>query len=234
MRIVAISDTHSQHKAVTDDLPGGDLLIHAGDWTSGGYKFEIKDFLKWIHNRTFDFDYVTYIAGNHDRLVEDSPSKFRELLNEKFPNKHSIKYLQDEEIEVDFMNDEKVKIYGSPWQPEFHDWAFNLKRGGDEIWEKWQAIPEDTDILVTHGPPFSRLDLSLYGHRNVGCELLNMRVQTIKPKIHIFGHVHSSYGYSFDGNTHYINACVLNEQYKYKNKPIVFDWNPITNEIKFV
>jgi Icc-related predicted phosphoesterase len=95
-------------------------------------------------------------------------------------------------------------------------------------------IPLNTDILITHGPPFGKLDYVPYNNVNVGCEDLLARVQEIKPKIHVFGHIHEGYGYVFDGTTHYINAAVLNGRYEFRNKPLTIDWDPETNEIEFV
>jgi Icc-related predicted phosphoesterase len=96
-------------------------------------------------------------------------------------------------------------------------------------------IPEGIDILITHGPAWGILD-DVEGNRNVhlGCELLADKIKQIKPKIHICGHIHSGHGYYYDGHTHYFNASVLNEQYLYSNKPWNIDWNPITNEIKWL
>ena len=95
-------------------------------------------------------------------------------------------------------------------------------------------IPVDTDILITHGPPFGKLDYARYQNVNVGCEELMKRVEEIKPKINVFGHIHEGYGYVFDGNTHYINASVLNERYEYRNKPVNVIWDSETNEMEFV
>jgi len=87
---------------------------------------------------------------------------------------------------------EGVKFYGSPWQPRFFDWAFNLDRG-EEIKKKWDLIPMDTDVLITHGPPYGILDLTHEGEK-VGCEELMKAVLRVQPKIHIFGHIHEAYG----------------------------------------
>jgi hypothetical protein len=127
-----------------------------------------------------------------------------------------------------------VKIYGSPWQPEFYNWAFNLPRNGKELQETWSNIPNDTEILITHGPPWGHCDVTPYGNLNVGCELLRVRVDELKPKIHVFGHIHSGYGYKFHEGTHFINAAVLGERYSYDNKPLTIDWDPITNKVEFI
>ncbi len=128
-----------------------------------------------------------------------------------------------------------VRIYGSPWQPEFFNWAYNLPRNGEELKAKWDAIPDNTDILVTHGPAWGFLD-DVEGRRgdHLGCELLAERIKAIKPKIHVCGHIHSGYGHYYDGHTHYFNASVLNERYNYAHEPWHFEWDNITNEITWL
>ena len=229
MRITFISDTHTKHTQITQDLPGGDLLIHAGDLMNSGYYWEeVYPFLDW-YNNLGNYDHKVFIAGNHDRLFEDEAEKINGLLT----GYKNIDYLRDEWIIVG--DDERmVKIYGSPWQPEFYNWAFNLPRNGEDLREKWFNIPNSTDILITHGPPWGHCDVTPYGNLNVGCELLRVRVDELKPKIHVFGHVHSGYGYKFHEGTHFINASVLSERYQYSNKPITVDWNPETNELEFI
>ena len=232
MRITFISDTHSKHKIVESLLPGGDLLIHAGDFMTSGYSYqEAWDFVKWTDSIK-NYDNVVFIAGNHDRLFEDSPEKASEIVNSfKFTT-----YLQDDWVKIGNDIDDLIKIYGSPWQPEFYNWAFNLPRNGEDLREKWFWIPDDTDILITHSPPQTKLDTSgsPWNQPMLGCELLMERVNQLKPKIHVFGHIHGGYGYVFDGNTHYFNASILNERYEFTNKPITIDWNPKTNEVVFL
>ena len=105
---------------------------------------------------------------------------------------------------------------------------------GEDLREKWNWIPDTTDILITHGPPWEHLDATPYGNKRVGCELLRVRVDELKPKIHVFGHIHSGYGYKFHEGTHFINAAVLNEKYMYTNKPINVEWDKETNKIEFL
>ncbi len=232
MRITVISDTHQKHKKTTEFLPGGDLLIHAGDiMTSGYHKREVEDFLAWFSKRT-NYTKKIFIAGNHDRLFESAPDLIQPYLD-GFPE---AIYLEDSSFEYYEKLERPIKIYGSPWQPEFYNWAFNLPRNGEELAAKWGAIPSDTDILVTHGPAQTYLDTSgpPWNEPLLGCELLIERIKEIKPKIHVCGHIHGGYGYKFDGHTHFFNASVLNEQYMFANKPLTFDWNPETNEIDFI
>ena len=223
-RITFISDTHTRQGQIPySDLPGGDLLIHSGDIMNSGYnKNDIFDFLYW-YDSIPGYDKKIFIAGNHDRMFENHPEDVKEWLS-KFPN---IIYLQDEVITVD-----GIKIYGSPWQPEFYSWAFNLPRNGFGLAGKWEAIPDDTDILITHGPAWGSVD-TVVGrpYDNLGCELLAERIQRFRPKIHVCGHIHSGHGIETIDNIHYINASVLDEQYEYTQKPWNVEWDPETNEI---
>ena len=151
-------------------------------------------------------------------------------------NNYDVDYLEDEQLNLWDEEDQRLVIYGTPWQPEFCNWAFNLPRAGKELEEKWNAIPKDTDILITHGPPQGHLDISGPPHNegNLGCELLRVKVDEIKPPIHVFGHIHGSYGYKFHNGTHFINASVLNEQYDQVNEPMTIDWDKETNKITFI
>ena len=226
MKITFISDTHNKHRFVTNDLPGGDLLIHAGDISSMGYEHEIREFCKWFNNID-NYTHKVFIAGNHDWGFQNNTEKVKEIL-EFYEN---ITYLQDNEVLV---GEDMVNVYGSPWQPEFYNWAFNLPRQGVELKEKWDNIPNNTDILITHGPAYGYVDKVIGRTENLGCELLTERIKDFKPKIHVCGHIHTGYGYTFDGDTHYINASVLNESYVYHNKPLTIEWNSKTNEIEFL
>jgi len=233
-KVTLISDTHTKHDKIIKDLPGGDILVHAGDFMSSGYNpMEAVMFFKWF-NEIDNYDTKVLIAGNHDRWMQDENEEARRLVSNFYP---TIEYLQDEELALYFdgyngdMPEENVRIYGSPWQPEFCNWAFNLPRNGEEMKARWDAIPDNTDILVTHGPPFGHLDIPGGNTIRVGCEMLRHRVDTIRPKIHVFGHIHGSWGHYFNGHTHFFNASVLDERYSYAHAPFTFEWDNITNEI---
>jgi predicted phosphodiesterase len=235
MRITLISDTHTKHDELSydpKDLPGGDLLIHAGDiMNSGRNPVDINQFCKWFDGLE-QYDTKAFIAGNHDRIFETDP----EMASEIYTSYKNIDYLQDDRLDLWDNDDQQTVIYGAPWQPEFYNWAFNLPRRGDELMAKWSAIPKDTDILITHGPPQDHLDVSgpPYNEPHLGCELLRVKVDEQPPKIHVFGHIHGGYGYKFHNGTHFFNASILNERYEYVNKPVTFDWDPETNEITFL
>jgi Icc-related predicted phosphoesterase len=219
MKIILISDTHSKHHELTDDLMflyhehGDDvLLLHAGDVSNRGLINEINDFTTWFGN--LPFKYKVFIAGNHDFGFED----VRHSNEPGILIPEGVIYLQDEMVEVN-----GVKIYGSPWQPRFYDWAFNVDRG-DAIAEKWMLIPSDADIVITHGPVHGIVDSTPQGLR-VGCEELYKKIIEIKPKIHLSGHIHHSRGYREFNDTLFVNACCLNERYTYQNKPLMIEYD---------
>jgi predicted phosphodiesterase len=151
MRIVCLSDTHDMHSQI--EVPDGDLLLHAGDATMRGTLEQIEAFDWWLAARPHRHKVV--IAGNHDWGFQRTPAKARSLI------RHA-RYLEDDEVTIG-----GLRIWGSPWQPWFHDWAFNLQRG-TEIAAKWALIPDGIDVLITHGPPFGILDRT-DNHEDVGC-----------------------------------------------------------------
>lgn len=237
LKITLISDTHARHNKLNADLPGGDLLIHAGDFMTSGYSIhEARDFFAW-YDSINNYEYKIFIAGNHDRVMQDYPEEMRgDLTGYK-----TIDYLEDDTCGMYYdgpngdIPDSVVRIYGSPWQPEFYNWAFNLPRKGPGLASKWAAIPDNTDILVTHGPAYGYVD-DVQGRRgqHLGCELLTERIKEFKPKIHVCGHIHTGHGHYFDGHTHFFNAAVLNEQYIYTQAPFHFEWDNVTNEITWL
>lgn len=238
MRITVLSDTHTRHGLIPmEDLPGGDILIHAGDIMNSGYnRNDILDFCTWFSNIK-GYNDKFFIAGNHDRLFELEPEVVKGYLKD-YP---MIDYLQDEQVTMYFdgpngdHTEDNIRIYGSPWQPAFYGWAFNLPRNGIELAGKWEAIPSNTDILVTHGPAFGTLD-TVTGRPwdGLGCELLAQRIEVIKPKIHICGHIHSGRGIEHKNGTLFINASVLDESYEYTQKPITIDFDFTTGEYEII
>jgi Icc-related predicted phosphoesterase len=207
VKFVAISDTHSRHHNIK--LPKGDVLIHAGDISYRGKKEEMLDFLEWF--RAQKFQHKIFIAGNHDFYLERiKPAELLQMIPE------GITYLNDSGIKIGDIN-----IWGSPVTPWFHNWAFNRRRG-DAIRKHWELIPTDTNLLITHGPVFGFLD-TVINEQHVGCQDLLRRVLVIKPKVHLCGHIHESYGAIKRSGIRFINACTLNEGYEPVNRPIVFE-----------
>lgn len=205
-RIVLLSDTHNCNEQIS--VPDGDILIHAGDATNRGQVDEIVAFNEWFSG--FPHKHKIFVAGNHDWLFETRPKYARSLLAK------NVVYLQDSAVEI-----LDLKIYGSPWQPRFFDWAFNLNRGG-EMAEKWKLIPNEVDILITHGPPFGILDETPRGDF-AGCEELRKRVEEIRPQLHVFGHIHFGYGTEEKFGVRFVNASNCDEDYLPTNLPIVVD-----------
>ena len=153
--------------------------------------------------------YKIFIAGKHDFWFESRPHEIQELIPD------NLIYLENSGVTI-----EGINIWGSPIQPWFEDWAFNRNRGAD-IKKYWDLIPSNTNILITHGPPYGYLDKNHYG-KHVGCEELALAVERIKPQFHIFGHIHEGYGSVTPNETQFINASLLNERYFYTNDPYVF------------
>ncbi len=243
MRIVCISDTHSLHDLMTHPIPKGDVLIHSGDISNKGGEKDVTNFIHWF-GTIEGFDMKIFIAGNHDfcfeRINEPHHKGDYDWLNKLMSRENlfdkNVVYLEDNETTIESVEFSRpIKIYGSPWQPNFYDWAFNLPRMGDEIKSKWDMIPEDTDVLITHGPPHEIRDFVSnwrQGDMNVGCEILRHQLENrIKPSLHVFGHIHGAYGAALIKDTLYVNASTCTESYQPSNKPIIVDLNEYDGQI---
>jgi len=218
VKICMISDTHSLHNQL--EIPKCDLLIHAGDFSGWG-KYEDVFFInKWfgeLKEKGIAKE-IILIGGNHDGWLEQYPGLAKEEL------KNCI-YLNEEPYEY-----ESFKIFGSPFSPEFNNWHFMAKRG-EEIKRHWAKIPENTQILVVHGPPYGILDVNteeIYsqplGPVHLGCEDLRKRIDQLKDlKLIVTGHIHSSAGIDSINSVKFVNASVLNESYEVVFKPIVIE-----------
>lgn len=201
---MAISDTHGQHRRLK--LPKADFLVHCGDVGMSGNKTEVMDFIDWFS--ALKFKYKIFVAGNHDFYLERlGTAAVQALLPE------NVWYLNDMGVDI-----EGLRIWGSPYTPFYQRWAFTRFRG-PQIAAHWAKIPPGTDLLITHGPAYKTLDL----HRNelhIGCKDLAQRMEIIKPKMHLFGHVHESYGSRAQSGTRYINCSMLDEDYRMVNPPV--------------
>ena len=206
MRFVIISDTHGLHQEL--ELPEGDILIHAGDFCGHYGEIDAWDFLEWFSDQ--DFQHKIFISGNHDFIAADSPEEFES----KIPP--GIIYLNDSGVEINGLN-----FWGSPVQPGLVGWAFG-KRRGEEIKKHWDIIPPDVDVLITHTPPCGILDEST-SFQSLGCEQLSERMFFLSPFVHIFGHVHASYGLEKHNGIVYINGSNVETDGGLVNEPIVFD-----------
>lgn len=208
MKICIISDTHNKHKYLK--LPDADMIIHAGDFTSVGKEHEIRNFMKWF-GKLDQYKYKLIIAGNHDWLFDRDRFWAKTLVPK------NVIYLEDSGVEI-----EGINFYGSPVQLPFYNWAFN--RPEETLVKHWEAIPDNTDVLITHSPPYSIMDVSIYDGKHCGSPSLYKEImERIKPKINCFGHIHNDYGIKVIENTTFINASNLDEDYNCVNEPILIE-----------
>lgn len=230
MRIVCISDTHGQHKKMRHPLPEGDILIHAGDATNVGSQDNVREFVHWFQNLE-GFDTKIFIAGNHDWAFERKPAWLGHLINDENLSQSDVVYLEDSGFEIEDPEFSRpIKFWGSPWQPPFMNWAFNVPR--DKLYKYWELIPRDTDVLITHGPPQEIRDFAQYTKTFEGCSSLRYYVEEkIKPALHVFGHLHESYGAMVNKETLHVNASTATLRYEMINKPIVVDLTEVDGKL---
>lgn len=214
--ISAFSDTHNKHKKIV--LPECDLAIFSGDFSTLGYRKELRLFLSWLSKQT-QCKKIVFIAGNHDLCFDKSKDTITgadlwlpDMLTEfnvntsGIDNDSRIIYLENSSINLYGLN-----IWGSPITPDFNParWAFNKSRGRN-ISMVWDSIPDDTDIVITHGPPFKILDFVDFNREYAGCIDLAKRIKEVKPKLHVFGHIHENFAIEEHDGIMYCNAAVLN------------------------
>jgi Icc-related predicted phosphoesterase len=191
LTIAAISDTHGGHEEAI--VPEADVLVHAGDFLSVGSLDDAVRFGTWLERQPHRYKVV--IAGNHDAAFERQPEAARAALGD-------ATYLQDEAVEID-----GFFFYGTPWTPKFLNWSFMLPRG-PLLAAKWAQIPDETDVLITHGPARGILD-RIYNGRQEGCDDLAARIRKVRPQLHLFGHIHESAGETTLGETRHANVTYL-------------------------
>ena len=211
MKLVCISDTHGDHEGI--ELPEGDVLIHAGDLSAHGRLAETHAFMKWLGLQSFE--HILCIAGNHDEFMEQQP-----LMALQFAQDHGVRLLNDSGCTIDGVN-----FWGSPITPRYLDWAF-MRDPGKPIEAHWQLIPMNTDVLVTHGPPYGIMDQVRRPDGNLvrtGCPSLLSAVRKVSPAVHLFGHIHEGYGCATHDGTTYFNVSTMNEYYRRTNAPVVID-----------
>lgn len=237
LKIVALSDTHNRHKQIKSfqdfnshlneekEPLGGDIIIHAGDATARGEPGELERFIKWYSE--LDFSYKVFVPGNHDFGCENNSNVYKKICED-----HGVIYLNHDLVTI-----EGINIFGSPWTPYFYNWAFNGGRTLSDaahykkpfLGDLWAQIPENTNILVTHGPPYGVLDELVYVDGTpkgqfVGCEELMKVIKKIKPDIHIFGHIHCGYGVKHIDGTSFYNAAICDEMYSATNAPHIITY----------
>lgn len=209
MRLVCLSDTHSLHEQI-ESIPDGDVLIHAGDCTGNGSiprGFEAVEWLGSLPHR-----HKILIAGNHDFCFEDYSAWMREQCE-----KCGVIYLEDESVVID-----GFRFHGSPWTPFFRNMAFNAKPA--KMAEVMAKVPDDTDVLITHGPPRGIRDYVPSDDLSVGCLSIQARLGFLNNlKAHVFGHIHEGYGCTEKNGVIYANASTCTEKYRPTNPPIIID-----------
>ncbi len=222
MKIVVVSDTHTMHRQI--ELPDGDVLIHCGDWTHRGEEHAITDFLDWLASQPHKFK--IFIAGNHELSLEGvTREKSLKLIKSYTDTINNLYFLENSGVTIDGLN-----FYGSPVTPYFCGWAFNVQRGKD-IAAEWKKIPDNVNVLITHGPPYGILDLvEDFGSNkgrdlHQGCKDLEERIKDLREvELHCFGHLHTDGGKSekVKGVT-YVNAAICTEEYRPTNLPVVVE-----------
>jgi len=207
MRVVITSDLHG----FLPEIPECDLLVIAGDVCPAydhsldfQHQWLLGSFRKWIDDAPAKRIVGTW--GNHDLIAENQ---------QIFRDEDPVTFLLDQAIQID-----GVRIYGSPWQPRFFDWAFNLDL--PELAVKFSQIP-DCDILITHCPPLWYGDSIKPGSANLGSEALLKKIDEIQPKLCCFGHIHGGYGCYHRNNSMLVNGAHCNEHYQPVNKPILIN-----------
>jgi Icc-related predicted phosphoesterase len=221
MILTFISDTHTymydkNYKELI--LSKGDVLCFTGDIMSSGYsEKELVDFLEWFSKQPYK--YKIFIGGNHDRFLEDNSFIAEEIISE-FASCGVI-YLKNTSFEY-----EGIKFYGTPYQPYFCGWAFNVP-DDKKLLNIYKMIPDDVDVLLTHCPPYGILDKSHRpnysnptGENRLGSTALrevidDMFHHNCPPRVVAFGHIHGDGGKQKQiGDTIFINASLCNEDYE--------------------
>lgn len=226
MNITFISDTHNRHEGI--DMPlDGDVICHCGDFSNLGFFRRIEEFMEWFSE--LNAPHKILIAGNHDLSVEENPERFKKYIPD------NVTYLENTFVTID-----GVKFWGSPITPAFgNGWAFNRQRGSD-IRKVWEEIPRDTDVLLTHGPPYGVGDKAFRTfpgedpHR--GCEELIAKVTEVGPKVHAFGHIHEARTVYHDPekDTAFVNCSIVNLYQDPVNNPVKVFINPDTKETRLI
>jgi Icc-related predicted phosphoesterase len=205
LRLVLLSDTHQLHREV--DVPDGDILIHAGDFTMFSQSMEaVADFNDWLGELPHRFKVI--VPGNHEFFLESDPSE-RSLLS-------NAKVLINEGIEI-----EGLRLWGTPVTPMYGG-AFGLSSAKDRK-RLYAQIPLDTDVLISHGPPFGILDADPVSGLHQGCHELLDAVMWVRPKLHVFGHIHGAYGVFETEHTTFVNASRLGLHRNPDDAPFVFE-----------
>lgn len=246
LRLCHTSDLHNRHKQIKwgdTDLFKVDVIVCSGDISGMGRESEVTSFFKWW--KTLPCQYKVLIAGNHDlcfdshingvdiqNMWDSNPSPYPGWLQDELDSyraSYGHYYLENQGVEI-----EGVKFWGSPITPTFgYGWAFNKNRG-DAIKEVWKSIPMGTDVVITHGPVNCHVDWVPSNNYYAGCDDLRNRIKQVKPLLHLSGHIHEGYGYSYDQDTNYFNGSICNLHYEPVNAPWIIEADFKGREIKIL
>lgn len=213
MKLVVLSDTHSYHRKI--EVPDGDVLIHAGDITWRGELEIFADFANWLQELPHKNKVI--IFGNHELGMRSGPNKAMVL---QMMKNAGATYLENSGTNIDGVN-----FWGTPATPYFMDWEWNYQRG-KEIGKIWDLIPQDINVLITHGPPYGILDSVQDRTRGPqGCEMLKKKVKQLSSlKVHVFGHLHQDGGKIVKvGNTTFANVAICDDAYSTSRQPIIIE-----------
>lgn len=222
MRVLGLSDLHGYHNEIAElielnkiiEEEGIDMIIVSGDISPMGNPHDVDNFLKWFH--ALPVKHKVFILGNHERGMEHNEDWLRERIANEYD---SLTYLHHEHVTI-----EGFKIFGSPYTPYYRNWAYNVNRRELEYY--WDEIDEDTDVIVTHGPPLGIGDYVPRSKEHTGCLHLLNKVVQINPQIHQFGHIHEGHGvYNIQNvcKTKFVNASCLDGGYNMYNTYAIYE-----------
>jgi Icc-related predicted phosphoesterase len=215
VRIVLMGDTHGQHRTL--HVPDGDILIHAGDFTLFNQNRDlVRDFNLWLFKLPHTRKYA--IPGNHDFKFADP--KWRRLIS-------AATLLLNEGIVRD-----GIRIWGSPLTPSnFESFGATSEADCGRIFSR---IPAGTDLVITHGPPYGILDVAGSGNRHQGCTHMLAAIRRVRPALHVFGHIHESYGMASVDGTVFVNAALAGPGYRLVRQPIVIEYDRLTRSVRLL
>jgi Icc-related predicted phosphoesterase len=202
-----------QHEDV--EVPNGDIIIHSGDALSSGSIGELQIFIRWFMRLPHRMK--VYVPGNHDVSLAGSA-----IIDVEALDRVGLHVLIDRKV----VDESGLSFYGVPWTTDFlsHRWVFNYCHSGRSPEEIWSDVPDDTDVLISHGPPRGWADRVAPGREHLGCSVLAKRLAEVKPKLFVCGHIHGGYGVrEWDNGARWVNASVCTERYQPNNPPVIID-----------
>jgi len=225
LKIVCISDTHA--KTIPDEqMPAGDVLVHAGDVTNNGKRLQMESMSEWFrHLANIKYSHIVWVGGNHDFMLDAFRTEQNEYaIDGRLFHHPNIHYLRDSGITIGGKH-----FWGTPWTIS-GDWAFSEMNRAHRR-DIFNKIPLHTNVLISHGPPYSILDRcdGAHGYGSVGDMELLGAVERVRPQLHVFGHIHDGYGMTKIGGTTFVNAAVTRvkpseaDPYPLQNPPIVVE-----------